>query len=158
LEGVVDAERGFVLHPGAELYIDKRRTSTIGPMQMFKAMDFRTNRVRLEPGDSHTDFFDLGAFLPDAQQSDRFRVDSLPSDFSPILQFHDSHGNSFYADPDGLHAGLYAYLYEEELLKIGTPSASLGILTTRRALRWLGWKQIQARGLGEPIGIDRPSP
>jgi hypothetical protein len=46
------------------MYIDKRPTSTVAMMKMFKAVDFRTNKVRLELGDSHTDFFDPGAFLP----------------------------------------------------------------------------------------------
>ena len=66
LEGVIDGDGTFILHPGAELFIDKRPTSRMGNLQQWRMLDYRTNKVRLEPGDSHSDFFDLGAFLPNA--------------------------------------------------------------------------------------------
>ena len=109
LKDVIDPKRGFVGHVGAEVFIDKRPTTTFAGTQEYKAIDFRTHRVRLSPGDSHTDFFDLGAFLPGAEQTDQFQAGDVPADFSPVLTFHDSYGNNFYADTEGLHAGLYRY-------------------------------------------------
>jgi hypothetical protein len=149
LEGVIDEERGFVTHVGAELFIDKRPTSTIAGMQQFSAVDYRTDKVRLDPGDSHTDFFDLGAFLPDMQQGDRFRAENVPHDFSPIITFHDSFGNNLWADEDGVRSGLYEYPHDEEMLKVVTRRPAYGILSTRKAIRWLGWTSARARGLGE---------
>jgi hypothetical protein len=150
LEGVIDPERGFVLDPGAEVFIDKRPTTTFAGAQEYKALDYRTHRVRLAPGDSHTDFFDLGAFLPGAEQSDRLKVPNVPSDFSPVLAFHDSYGNNFYADTEGLHSGVYQYPHEAEMMKGRRRRQSIGILTRRRWLRWLGWTQKDTVGLGEP--------
>jgi hypothetical protein len=149
LEGVIDAKHGFVLQVGAEVFIDKRPTTTFAGAQEYKAIDYRTHRVRLAPGDSHTDFFDLGAFLPGAEQSERFKSANVPSDFSPVLAFHDSYGNNFYADTEGLHPGVYQYPHESEMMKGGRRRRSIGILSGRRWLRWLGWTQKDALGLGE---------
>jgi hypothetical protein len=154
LEGVIDAKYGFVDHPGAKMFIDKRETSTLATAQEFKAMDFRTNKVRLEPGDSHTDFFDLEAFLPEAKQSDSFRVENVPNDFKPILTFHDSYGNVFWADEDGLRAGYYVYPHEAAMLEGRKRVRRVGILTTRRFGRWFGWSQEASFGLGEKGSED----
>lgn len=150
LGGALDPNGNFIAHVGADLFIDKRPTSTIAGRQEYRAMDYRTNRVQLGQGDSHTDFFDLGAFLPGAEQADRFNTSHVPSDFSPVLTFHDSHGNIFYADAEGLHAGFYEYPYQAEILRVGKLRESAGLLTWRRALKWFGWKQEKAPGLGEP--------
>src|SRR5207253_2139452 len=98
IDGVIDANGDFVFHQGAELLIDKRPTTRIAGYQLASKMDYRTNKVRLEPGEMHTDYFDLGAFFPDAVASARWSAVNVPLDFNPILTFHDNFGNIFYAD------------------------------------------------------------
>ena len=150
LENVIDDDGKFILHPGAELFIDKRPTSRMGNMQHWRKLDYRTNNVRLEPGDSHTDFFDLGAFLPDVKPDSRFKQVSIPADFSPLLTFHDSYGNRYYCDDEGIHRGEYEYPHVAALMGAGEKApARVGVLTQRRRVRWFGWKEKRTRGLGE---------
>lgn len=80
----VSTEGNYKMHLGAKLYIDKRPTSTVGAIQHLRGIDYRTNTVRLEPGESHSDFFDLGAFLEDADPK-RAAADRRPSpNFEPV--------------------------------------------------------------------------
>jgi len=104
---VIDKSGQFIAHPGADLFIDKRETTTVGGYQLLRKLDYRTNKVRLAPGDMHTDFFDLGAFLQDAVNPGPFAPKDpvLPSDFQPILSFHDNYGNNYYCNEDGVHRG-----------------------------------------------------
>lgn len=140
LDGVIDSESGFVLHLGAQLYIDKRPSSRIWGLQHLKALDYRTNKVPLEPGASHTDFFDLGAFVGrDALATGESAV-QIPPDFSPVLQFHDSFGHEFHCDEAGVQEGPYVYPHESALTAAGfSPAPSPTLTTARRRIRWFGW-------------------
>jgi hypothetical protein len=51
----------YIYSSGAELFIDKRPSSRVAGLAQFEKVDYRTTELRLDPGDSHTDFFDLAA-------------------------------------------------------------------------------------------------
>jgi hypothetical protein len=141
IEGVIDPDGKFIAHPGADLFIDKRPTTRWAGQQIYRLIDFRTNTVRLGSGDTHTDFFDLGAFAPN---------DQVPDDFHPILTFHDNYGNNFYADEDGVHRGAWKYPHRHALeATLTLVSQERGVETRRRAVRWLGWVDRRTRGTGE---------
>jgi hypothetical protein len=106
IEGAIDSDGKFNFHQGAELLIDKRPTTRVGGYQLARAMDYRTNKVPLEPGEMHTDFFDFGAFFPNVTEGkSRWGSVHVPSDFQPILSFHDNFGNTYYCDDKGVHRG-----------------------------------------------------
>ncbi|MEX2647179.1 MAG: hypothetical protein WD249_13030 [Gaiellaceae bacterium] len=151
LEGVLDESGEFVLHPGAELLIDKRPTTRVGGYQVLRKLDYRTNKVRLEPGEMHTDFFDLGAFFPDVEPGDSpWNQVSVPPDFHPVLSFHDNFGNRYYCDQDGVHRGDWEHPNLDALRAAsGTTGYGTGVETKRRWLRWFGWKYDETHGTGE---------
>jgi hypothetical protein len=157
IEGVVDSDGTFVFHPGAELLIDKRPTTRIGGYQLARKLDYRTNKVRLEPGEMHTDYFDLGAFFPADEGTAPWATVSVPSDFQPILSFHDNFGNTYYCDETGVHRGRWVHPHEAALLEVASDlGLGQGLQTKRRLLRWFGWKEQTTTGLGEPAGLVQP--
>jgi hypothetical protein len=125
----------FIDHPGATLLIDKRKSSTVGGIKEFSRIDYRTNKVRLQPSESHTDFFDLGAFLEDFDDADPLPTGRVPADFDPILQFRDSYGNEFYCDADGVHTGPYKHAELDKLLAKGVQKTLPRKITAARD-RW----------------------
>jgi hypothetical protein len=140
LKGVVGTDGKFVLHLGAELFIDKRPTSRVWGIQHLKALDYRTKRLSLAPGQSHTDFFDLGAFVQAPDAFARGTELRIPDDFEPILQFRDSFGHEFHCDQDGAHHGAYRYPHQRELEAEGLRErASASATLQRRPIRWFGW-------------------
>lgn len=150
LEGVLTTDGAFISHPGADLLIDKRPSARIGSAQAYRIMDYRTNKVRLEPGDSHTDFFDLEAFVSaGGRYGDGPLKMTIPHDFSPVLTFHDQYGNAFYADPEGIHGGAWRYPHQAALEATLDVRVLLGVETKRSWLRWFGWTERPARGLRE---------
>jgi hypothetical protein len=147
LKGVVGKDGSFVLHLGAELFIDKRPSSRVWGIQHLKGLDYRTNKVPLRPGASHTDFFDLGAFVEvnDAFGGDQVRI---PDDFEPVLQFRDSYGHWFHCDASGAHLGEYAYPHQRDLEAAGLRVQPASVVKSkRRPIRWLGWSQTETKAL-----------
>jgi hypothetical protein len=118
----LDRRGGFILIPGAKLYIDKRLSSRLGAVQEHKAIDYRTNKVELPPGASHTDFFDLGALLDWTSEKEEGGYEwarkerAVPEDFHPVLTFTDSYGNDIHCDEHGPHSGPYRYPHQREML------------------------------------------
>jgi hypothetical protein len=135
----VSQDGKFVLHPGAQLFIDKRPTSKLGKQQAYKYVDYRTDKVTLQPGESHTDFFDLGAFLPNADTSGPMAIVDT-SNFHPVMTFHDSRGNRFHCDVDGIHEGSYVYPLQAAMEAGASALITHAAIEVRRKwLRWLGW-------------------
>jgi hypothetical protein len=137
----VAPDGSYTMHLGAEFFIDKRPTSTIGALQHIRAVDYRSNKVRLEPGEAHTDFFDLGAFVGNGDPPGPLEPAKLPTDFNPVLTFHDSFGSRYHCDAEGIHVGRW----ESPMLRdMRAAGASLkpdttGLLSQRRLIRWFGW-------------------
>jgi hypothetical protein len=148
LRDVVIEDGTFRFHTGAVLIVDGDERSRLGRNQAYSKLEYLTQTVRLGPGDMHTDFFPLTAFLPPPGLKGEITV---PEDFSPVLMFHDSYGKWCYCDEEGVHAGRYEYPHRAALEAASSPAQpSQGLLTQRRRLRFLGWEQSPAHGLGEP--------
>jgi hypothetical protein len=160
IDGLIDGAGRFVLHPGAELLIDKRPTTRIAAFQSFSKIDYRTAKVRLEPQEMHTDYFDLGAFFPEAKsEASRWKDVKVPTDFHPVMSFHDNFGNSYYCDNDGLHEGRWEPPHLDALRAAGARIGfSQGLQSRRRLLHWLGWTSCSCGGLGEPPELALPKP
>lgn len=158
IEGAIDSDGKFNFHQGAELLIDKRPTTRVGGYQLARAMDYRTNKVPLEPGEMHTDFFDFGAFFPNVTEGkSRWGSVHVPSDFQPILSFHDNFGNTYYCDDKGVHRGRWEHPHLDALrAAAATLGYGSGLETKRRFLRWFGWNDRRTHGLGEPPELARP--
>lgn len=131
----------LMAHLGAELFIDKRRSSRLGAMQTADAIDYRTVKVELPPSSSHTEFFDLGAFLPNLNPDEHLQSNQIPPDFEPVLHFGDSWRNDICVDRHGIHEGEWHHSDEKELAGMGHTKYSLGS-TLHRKRRWLSrkWK------------------
>jgi hypothetical protein len=147
----VSADGDYKMHLGAKLYIDKRPTSTVGAIQHLRAVDYRTNAVRLEPGESRSDFFDLSAFLDDADPNEPLPIVALPPQFEPVLTFRDSFGNRYHCDANGAHSGRYEAPMTTAMraagIKLSDPNA---VVTARRWIRWFGWKHGSVKEPSKP--------
>lgn len=129
----------FIDHPGADLLIDKRKSSTVGGIKEYSKVDYRTNKVRLEPGESHTDFFDLEAFLPNFDPTDPMPTGGVPAGFNPALQFRDSFGHEYYCDEKALHTGAYKHPELDKLLAKGVKRLPPNEITATRSRRRPKW-------------------
>jgi hypothetical protein len=151
-----DGSGKFVFHPGAELLIDREPKTTIAGHQFLEKLDHRTCKVRLEPGEMHTDYFDLSAFFPDVTGAvSPWNDVRVPPNFSPILSFHDNFGNSYHCDDAGLHCGQWKHPSADALRAAGGRLGfGDGVESRRKLLRWFGWKQRQKAGLGESPDVS----
>jgi hypothetical protein len=158
IEGIVGGDSRLILHPGAELFIDKRPTTRVGGYQLLRRLDYRTNKVRLEPGEMHTDYFDLGAFFTDVELGHSLWTQvNIPNDFHPILSFHDNFGNNYYCDEHGIHRGTWEHPHLDVLrASAATLGFGDGVETRRRWWRWFGWKERRTPGLGEAPELALP--
>lgn len=161
LDGAIDANGEFRLTTGAELYIDKRLTSTIGGVQEYSKLDYRTDKRHLEPGERHTDFFDLGALLGwqdgasavEPKHPLRWEQRTVPGDFHPVLTFSDSFGNDYYCDEVGVHFGEYTYPYAEAAVRALSAKRTPRLLTVSRG-RFPGrrtWRAFQKQSIGTQV-------
>jgi hypothetical protein len=146
-----DSSGNFTFHPGAELFIDGEPKTTVAGYQFLQKLDHRTCKVRLEPGEMHTDYFDLGVFFPGVTGAvspwDDVRI---PPDFRPILSFHDNFGNTYHCDDTGIHSGQWTHPSAEALRAAGGAfGLGDGIESRWKRIRWFGWKQRRTAGLGE---------
>jgi hypothetical protein len=103
--------------------------------QHVRAIDYRTNKVELPPHSSHSDYFDLGAFLP-GFDPERIGPANVPPDFEPILKFDDSWGHELWIDRHGLHDGRWKHRDEDRLAEeFGYKIQSSRTLVRRRTWR-----------------------
>jgi hypothetical protein len=152
----VSSTGDYKLQLGAELFIDKRPTARIGPIQHLRAIDYRTNTVRLEPGASYSDFFDLGAFVEGADPKQKFSTGKLPPDFEPVLTFRDSFANRYWVNAEGVHAGRYEAPMAAAIRAGGRTLRDPQTVTSRRRLiRWLGWDYGKVTEQPKPLDPSR---
>lgn len=129
----------YVSTLGADFFLDKRKSSRVGSLQHIKSLDYRTNKVRLEAGESHTDYFDLGAFLPDLDTTKVMNTQGIPPGFDPILKFTDSWENEIVCDRWGVADGPWKHTDWDKLVAAGYRMSDPSTLTaTQRTLsrRW----------------------
>jgi len=140
----------LVGHLGADLFIDKRRSSRIGAMQHVRAIDYRTGKVELPPRSSHSDYFDLGAFLPDFD-AEKLGPARVPPDFEPVLKLTDSWAHELWIDRHGVHDGRWKHRDEERLASEFDYRLFTGKTLTRRRTGLRRWKT----DIKEPEPLDK---
>ncbi len=95
---VFDGSGGFKLNGGARLRAEGSEDGILPSRQEFAIIDRLERSITLEPRTSRTEVFD--APLDEA---------------SPVvLVFHDSAGQRYHVDADGIHGTRYAYPYQAE--------------------------------------------
>jgi len=114
-----------------------------------QAIDYRTGKVELPPQASHTDYFDLGAFLPDFDP-ERLGPAKVPPDFEPILKFTDSWAHEVWIDRYGLHDGRWKHRDEDRLAE----EFDYKIHSSRTLARRRTWRRRWQTEIREPRRLE----